>query len=415
MSGVWLGLRGLWYRIFGPRYTAPILTADVVPIVPAPLDVDADEPVSNAVFESMASSLQPEVARSRDTIRTPTESAVSEPDVQVGEDAHHVAAPAQEPIDTFRRSAAHPGSDPEPRASRAGNGWGGRQAPRTLRLGAPLGHGGGQGTVHVLLGEPQYVYKRYHRPMQDAAGAYRDLVAAGKLVLPVLDRYGIVAVWPEEVCGYSTTVEGYVMKRIPPDFRIDLLTPYGRKNVLATLDHALPRSPESKFRPAEEAMAEERLEMVWSIGRFLNTLHRNDLVYGDLSFKNVLFALNPVRVLFMDIDSVRRLSAPVIPEKDLVNTPDWADPMSEDRLPLGFDLDRYKFSLLVYRLLLGGGASGRPPADASLAAQILGLDDKARTARRLESLTIRAAKGPTGSRPSLGEWMDVLGDIRSAG
>ena len=399
MSGILRGLRNLFYRLFGPRFTAPILTADIVPPMP---DANViDEPMSGGPSRSTDSPRRPEVVLTYDGTASPTTSVSSHPPVRLGDDPDREVRPLAGQID-MARGTARPEADPAP----------GR--PRNLRLGAPLGHGGGQGTVHALLGDSGHAYKRYHRPMPDAARAYLDLVAAGQVVLPMLDRYGIVAVWPEEVCGYSTTVEGYVMKRITPEFRIELLTPYGRKNELATLDHALPRSAGSRFRPAMEATAEDRLELVRAVGRFLDILHRHDLVYGDLSFKNVLFALNPARVLFMDIDSVRRLSAPIVPEKDLVNTPDWADPVSEEWLPLGFDLDRYKFALLVHRMLFGGGVSGRPTADVSITAKDLSPSGRAEVARRLESLMRRAAGGSTGSRPPLGEWLEVLARIQSA-
>lgn len=277
-----------------------------------------------------------------------------------------------------------------------------------FKLGHLLDSGGGQGSVHALAGDPNLVYKQYQRPLPGAAEAFRELIEAGDAVQRELGGEGVFAVWPKKACGRVDTVEGYIMPRIPPEFYIHLETPYGKKRTLATLDHALPPAPDATFRPTTEATARNRRELARLTGVFLDTLHRHDLVYGDLSFKNIAFTLNPTQVLFMDIDSVHHISTKLIKDKDLVTTRDWEDPECPHCPPLGFDLDRYKFALLVHRMLLNGGVSGSPKLNTVVPRQAEPSWVRRGEKELLSALVQRAVKGPRGARPPISEWLSAL-------
>lgn len=277
-----------------------------------------------------------------------------------------------------------------------------------LRFGTLLGRGGGQGAVFELPHYPEFVYKQYYQPIENARTSFTELVEAGERLEGSLAVHGVSALWPVRLFGPGDSVEGYVMPRMPDRFRLEVQTPYGRDLQEATLEFALQPDPGKAFFPVRVLSAAERIKLVRLVGIFLDALHSNDLVYGDLSLKNMRYATDPMSLLVMDMDGVHRISTQVIPEKDLANTPDWNDPHRSSELPLGFDLDRYKFALLVYRLLVVNNVSQAfPPDPANLVVPDgCGFEPGARDT--LEFLLRRAASGGTGSRPPIREWLSVL-------
>lgn len=277
-----------------------------------------------------------------------------------------------------------------------------------LRFGNLLGRGGGQGAVFELPHYPEFVYKQYYEPIEHARTSFTELVEAGQRLADPLARHGIIALWPVQVFGLGDSVEGYVMPRMPDRFRLEVQTPYGRDQQEATLEFALQPDPGKAFFPVRVLSAAERIQLVRLVGVFLDTLHANDFVYGDLSLKNMRYATDPMSLLVMDMDGVHRISTQVIPEKDLANTPDWNDPYRLSELPLGFDLDRYKYALLVYRLLVVNNVSQPFPSDpmSLVFPEGLGLDSGVQDT--LDFLLRRAASGGAGSRPPIREWLSAL-------
>jgi hypothetical protein len=121
-------------------------------------------------------------------------------------------------------------------------------------------------------------------------------------------------------------------------------------------------------------------QLIWAIGR----LHKLGWVFGDLSLKNAVFALDPPRVLLLDCDGVAPLSDM---GRHQPNTPLWYPPeiasgathLQDDRT------DVYKLGLAILRCMTPGkgAASAKSPAglkgvlDAEgvkLTAQALGAD-----------------------------------------
>lgn len=277
-----------------------------------------------------------------------------------------------------------------------------------LRVGPMLGRGGGQGAVYALPHHEGYVYKHYYDPIPGARQSFDELVEAGRRLAPFLARHGISALWPVHVFGPGDTVEGYAMPLMPDRFRAEIHTPYGPDLQEATLEFALAPDPDKTFYPVRTLSASERLQLVRLVGVFLHALHAEDLVYGDLSLKNMRYATDPLELLVMDMDGVHRISTRAIPAKDLANTPDWNDPHRSSELPLGFDLDRYKFALLVHRLIAVNHVSAAFPDDPSTIAVPEDAAPDPAQREGLEFLLQRAAAGRTGSRPPIREWLSVL-------
>ena len=277
-----------------------------------------------------------------------------------------------------------------------------------LKVGDMLGRGGGQGAVYELPRHEGFVYKHYYEPIEGARQSFTELVDAGQRLAPVLAARRVTALWPVHVLGPATSVEGYVMPLMPDRFRAEIHTPYGSDLQEATLEFALEPPPGRAFYPVRQVTAGERVELLGLVGHFLHTLHDHGLVYGDLSLKNMRYATDPLELLVMDMDGVHHISTPVIPAKDLANTPDWNDPHRTSELPLGFDLDRYKYALLVYRLIVANNVSRPFPEDASeiVVPEESGLDADQRAA--VEFLLHRAASTRTGGRPPIREWLALF-------
>ena len=265
----------------------------------------------------------------------------------------------------------------------------------SVTAGAELGSGG-QGRIYEIVGDPNRVLKAFNAPIP---AAEEDLDA----ILRVLDRVaGDLSGLPIALCRPERAVTdrhylmGYVMRRIESQFFFT--SSWGRltKRLPRELQYAIPR--QSAFQmPAVKP--DDMLALVRLVARFLDAMHRHDLVYGDISWTNFTFALDPVRLCVHDFDSTRRLGGDAFTAQPPLDTIDWDDPEVSDAPVATLDSDRYKFALLAYRMLAVEDLSARLDPDKAAAT----------TAQRsdLQHLWRRAA-GRTGTRPQLAEWLPAL-------
>jgi hypothetical protein len=88
----------------------------------------------------------------------------------------------------------------------------------------------------------------------------------------------------------------------------------------------------------------------------LGFLHRRDVCFGDISFRNVLICLqDDPCVRLVDCDAIRlRGQAPVVEQ---AHTPDWVPP--EGSRTQSETTDRYKLGLFVLRALVPQGLSAQ--------------------------------------------------------
>lgn len=270
-----------------------------------------------------------------------------------------------------------------------------------LRIGRELGHGG-QAAVYEVVGDADVVYKKYFVPRRDTAELL-DLIGSGSLVRERLADLGVDLVWPQRMVEGDGVVRGVVMPRVPARYSAEFTGPGRVDQRLLTLDHAIPR-PSAVYRMIAEVSDDDRLAIVRLIGHFLEALHREDLVYGDLSWRNILFSNSPSPgVLALDLDGVGRIGTRMIS----AHTPDWTDPLSTSSgLVDGFDVDRFKFALLAYRMLVAKSLDARLPA--ALGDELIaGLSP---TGSRGVAWLLGRAAGAAGTRPQITEWLDVLDD-----
>lgn len=269
-----------------------------------------------------------------------------------------------------------------------------------LQIGRQLGHGG-QAAVYEVLGDERMVYKKYFVPRRDIA-AVRDVIESGPRVRKRLAGRGVDLMWPARIIERDGVVQGIVMPRVPERYSVNFAGPARGGRLLLTLDHAVPR-PSAVYRVADVS-DEDRLAIVVLVAHFLEALHHEDLVYGDLSWRNFLFSLSPsCGVLALDLDGVSRIGTRAVS----AHTPDWTDPHSTSSgLVDSFDLDRYKFALLAHRMLLAKSLDARLPGVVG-DEPIVGLSP---TGGRAVRWLLGRASGGAGSRPQIAEWIAALED-----
>ncbi len=212
-----------------------------------------------------------------------------------------------------------------------------------FRLGA-----GAQGTVFAVARPPvglpgQLAYKEFRsRVLREPAvleqmvGFPRSLDAAERAFLESR------LVWPLALVQRRSETCGFLMRRIPPEFLLD--TP--------ELSGPRPKGLEFLFNDEQYLRRiglpvdhRQRLHLLKDLAEIVSWLHRHDVVFGDLSPKNVLFTLDYwPRCLLIDCDSVQFGKGSALAP---VETTGWEAPEEEKPTPAS---DAFKFGLMALRL-----------------------------------------------------------------
>lgn len=261
---------------------------------------------------------------------------------------------------------------------------------------------GGQGRVYdvphlTLSGETgPFVYKEYkERVLAKHESALRHsvhrLVAVRLGATGRAERLDMVTTWPLAVvlpAADAVGACGIVMKRYPVTCFVPIRLPSGTvKNVEFSCNQYL-RPEVDRAALGLPAMTDmERWRFLIKVGLLLCRLHDNEVVFGDLSGKNIL--INTVgsasprdyRPMFIDTDGCRIRGQQVALRQ--LNTPSWEPPEirralddaqaarrshgSDSATVYKADLrsqhatmatDVYKFGLLIERFMHKGVASG---------------------------------------------------------
>lgn len=245
----------------------------------------------------------------------------------------------------------------------------------------PLGEGGFGQVYRVsgyqLPGEPgDLAYKEFTLNHAEQARAAAQAVAfrAGlsQADRDDLDRW---AVWPralvEEPPG---TVTGLLMRLIPGDFFFQALDPDSgqpadRPREMSWLIYTADQLAQAQagLRDVDKS---ERLVLLGKLSYAIGRLHKHRWVFGDLSFKNAVFSLDPPRVLLLDCDGAAALADQ---SRQQASTPFWdppecpIDPQPGQRPQQNRQddiTDIYKLGLAILRCLApGSGAATSRRAD----------------------------------------------------
>ncbi|MER5889221.1 hypothetical protein ABT160_35805 [Streptomyces sp. NPDC001941] len=265
-------------------------------------------------------------------------------------------------------------------------------------LGDRLGDGG-QGTVYAvprlrINREWEVAYKEYRRPALAALDA--DVLDGLVALLPSLDfesgRWlGEHTAWPAAVVRENGRTVGFLMRTAPDAFRREMAFDPGVRRV-AGLEFLLNSPAYVKRALGTDPSPRQRVRLLANLARLLAELHDLDIAVGDLSPKNVLFALEPSpRCFLMDCDSVRFRGRSALPQ---VQTPGWSLPQGEPPATAAGDV--FKFALLAVRLLAGD-------QDTRKADALEAVDPRL---GRLAERSLRA-EDPA-ARPTAREWQRCL-------
>jgi hypothetical protein len=287
----------------------------------------------------------------------------------------------------------------------------GRRAPvpmsalgQMIRLNA-----GANGTIHRLAeyqlpDEPgALVFKQYDlRAVQASLSGLMRLVdvRAGLAAQrrAVLDE---MTVWPlRAVQGAGGEARGVLMRLIPDDYFEDMRLPSGRRDreprELQHLIFEAAQARRSEVDVPPDGDVPSRLRICERFAYIMSILHGANLVYGDISARNVLYRLRPEPgVLLVDCDAARMRGSAAVNKQQ--HSPDWDPP--ERVTAQSLTTDRYKLALFVLRCLTPGKGSSinRDWSKASTVLDGPGL--------RLLRLGL---DGPPESRPMAREWFFYL-------
>ncbi|WP_161031435.1 hypothetical protein [Streptomyces sp. YIM 132580] len=243
----------------------------------------------------------------------------------------------------------------------------------------------------------EYVYKRYRSGVAVDAAALETAVEFPSR-LPLAERSDLDGrlAWPEALVTDDGRVTGFLMRRVPKNFFLDPDEPEPRPAGVEFLLSGTERlqvlvanSPPA--RQVVDADCADRLRLLIDLGRTLDILHRHGAVVGDLSPRNILYALAPEpNCLLIDCDSMRLDDRSAVQP---VETVDWQVPDGEHTATE--ESDAYKYGLLAVRLF----ARDQTSTDVGPLREV---------SPELASLAQRALEGKPQCRPRVGEWSGPL-------
>jgi serine/threonine protein kinase len=186
-----------------------------------------------------------------------------------------------------------------------------------------------------------------------AAVAFRD--GLSKADRADLDLY---AAWPRAVVEEGGVVVGLLMPLIPDDFFCELIddetgdrATMPREMQWLIASQAQRDAAEVDLPSVDKAQRLTLLaQLVYAVGR----LHKRGWVFGDLSFKNAVFAVDPPRMMLIDCDGAASVKDP---RRKQAHTPFWIPPECEKTPGAVYaDIqdtvtDVYKLGLAILRCL----------------------------------------------------------------
>jgi serine/threonine protein kinase len=236
-----------------------------------------------------------------------------------------------------------------------------------------------------LQGDPaDLAYKEFTKEeaqqahASQTAVAFRDNLSTAERA--ALDPY---AAWPRAVVEDGRTVVGLLMPLIPPDFFCELIDDKTGDRGTAPREMQWLIATQAQRDAADIDLSSvdktQRITLLAQLVYAVRRLHKHGWVFGDLSFKNAVFAVNPPRMMLIDCDAAASVSDP---RRKQVHTPFWVPPECQ-HVPGQVHLDVqdtvtdvYKLGLAILRCLSPGkgAASATSPARVAQELDAAGLD-----------------------------------------
>jgi DNA-binding helix-hairpin-helix protein with protein kinase domain len=249
---------------------------------------------------------------------------------------------------------------------------------------------GGHGTVFRLARPSGTLLKLYHRGVGVLSAELGRLIDLPSRSADA-GRVAALTAWPSGRVFDRGRCVGLLMPEAPARFATTLA---GRDRLLELQFLLYPRR--AMWAEMVLPTGEERRALAVGYLRLFDVLHRNDVVVGDVSMRNLLWTVaGGPAVLAIDCDGFRLVGRP--PAVRPADTAGWADPACPREVTL--DTDRYKLALLVLRVLLGNHRVA--PEDVRARPMLRG-----ELGRELSLLATRAAE--PGKRPPAEHWLDAV-------
>lgn len=208
-----------------------------------------------------------------------------------------------------------------------------------LSAAAKLG-GGGQGTVYRLVDGT--LLKLYHpgiAVLSDELGRLIDLPDGRG------DLSGAPLAWPSGRVFDDGRCVGLLMPEVPARFATSMA---GRRRLLELQFLLYPRR--AMWADLVLPTGAQRRRLAVAYVELFQLLHRNGVVAGDVSMRNLLWSLDGGPSVFaIDCDGFRLKGRP--PAVRPTDTAGWGDPARPKEVTL--DTDRYKLALVALRVLIG--------------------------------------------------------------
>ena len=261
---------------------------------------------------------------------------------------------------------------------------------------------GGFGEVHRVVrhslpqGMPALAFKKFTTQEDEQAASARRVVEFRESLSPddreELDEYSM---WPLALVEDGGKTRGLLMPLIPAGFFFKVQgknKPRDLSWLITTKDGR--DAAEADLRDVDRP---ERLIMLAQLVYMIGRLHKFGWVFGDISFKNAVFALDPPRVKLLDCDGAAPLSDR---KREQFSTPFWEPPECPPALQDNRS-DTYKLALAVMRCLTPGKGAGTSRSPGRVASELDAIG---------VALLARALSGDPGQRPSAKDLYQYLRD-----
>jgi hypothetical protein len=231
---------------------------------------------------------------------------------------------------------------------------------------------GGFGVVYRIAqyrmpGDPAtpLAYKEFTKDVVEQAKAaersviFRDLLPPGDRT--DLDRR---AVWPRALVEDRGFVVGFIMPLIPGDFFFEMTYAQTGQKTTELRDlkwlNATPKQLGANGLSADVDSV-ERLALLAQLVYGVARLHKQDWIFGDISFSNAAYAVSPPRMILLDCDGAMSVAQASL--RPAVSTLSWEPPECAQLNFASKATDVYKLGLAILRCLnpAGAGATIKDP------------------------------------------------------
>lgn len=244
---------------------------------------------------------------------------------------------------------------------------------------------GGYGVVYRI---PHYrlpadpttplAYKEFSKDVAEQARTAERSVVFRDRLQPTdradLDRR---AVWPRALVEDRGSVVGLIMPLIPEDFFFELTDAQtGQQTSELRALQWLNATGKQLAANGLSADADflERLALLAQLVFTVARLHKHDWIFGDISFSNAAYAIDPPRMILLDCDGATSVAQAAL--RPAVSTFSWEPPECAQLNIASKATDVYKLGLAILRCLSpdGAGATIRDPKRLSGQLDRAGMD-----------------------------------------